>query len=88
MGVVLQLAGSMNGKVTSAAMLAALNKDADVSFGGIYPKLSFAAPGPISEYPRLFNTNALVYNIQGGSLVYASTFSDAQSFGNYAKTAH
>ena len=64
-----------------------LGKDCDVAFGGIYPKLDFCKPGPVPEYPRLFNTNALVYNITGGKLVYASTFSDAKSFAAYAKTA-
>jgi hypothetical protein len=86
-GIILGLAKSMTGKVTSSTMLAALNKDCDVTFGGIYPKLNFCQPGPVPEYPRLFNTNALVYNITGGKLVYASTFSDAKAFAAYAKTA-
>jgi ABC-type branched-subunit amino acid transport system substrate-binding protein len=68
-----EVARGIDGEVTSASVIDALDHVHDLTFMWI-KSLSFDQPGPIKDYPRVVSTEAFPAQIQGGRLVSKEPF--------------
>jgi ABC-type branched-subunit amino acid transport system substrate-binding protein len=66
------MAQGMSGDITAKSVVAFANKQATISSTGYPSTVDWASPGPITSAPRLFNSQALLYEIKNGALTLTS----------------
>jgi ABC-type branched-subunit amino acid transport system substrate-binding protein len=63
------VASEVDGEITAASVIEQLNETSDLELELLPEPINFTEPNSSADYPRLFNTKALVYKVTGNELV-------------------
>jgi ABC-type branched-subunit amino acid transport system substrate-binding protein len=69
----IDVAKTIKGPVDASSVLAALNATNSLKLQTYPAAINFTKPNPAKNYPRLFNTSALVYKVSAGNYALVAT---------------